>query len=192
MALSGLLLGGFLVVHAAGNSFIFQGKEAFNAYAEHLHSLGSLVPLAELALLAIFLLHIITGISLFLDNRRARGQGYAVSKNAGGSTLGSGSMPYTGILILAFLSLHLLNLRFTVHVISVADTLAQVLSSPFTNLIYLGGIIALALHISHGFWSLFQSLGLNHPQYDGQIRVGGYLLSTLIIGIFFAIILLFW
>ena len=198
MALTGLLLGGFLLFHAAGNSFLFQGREAFIAYAEHLHSLGPLVPLAELALLVVFLLHIITGISLFQGNLRSGGaQRYAVNRSAGGRTWGSRSMPYTGTIILAFLLIHLGNVRFTrseqsVPVVSVADTVAGVFASPLYTLLYLVGITALTLHISHGFWSLFQSLGLNDLRYNGLIRICGSTLSTLIIGVFFGIIVLFW
>ena len=69
MAVSGFFLGVFLLTHAAGNSFIFQGKAAFNAYAEQLHSLGLLVPVAEFFLLIIFLTHIFIGIALFLKTR---------------------------------------------------------------------------------------------------------------------------
>ncbi|HHB76999.1 MAG TPA: succinate dehydrogenase, partial [Desulfobulbus sp.] len=97
MALTGFMLGGFLLVHAAGNTSIFWGRHAFNSYAEHLHSLGFLITIAELVLLTIFLLHIITGISLFLQNLGARDSRYAVQKSAGGRTWGSRTMPYTGL-----------------------------------------------------------------------------------------------
>ncbi|XOF35128.1 MAG: succinate dehydrogenase cytochrome b subunit [Candidatus Electrothrix sp. YB6] len=190
MAATGLLLGDFLLIHAIGNSFIFQGKVAFNAYAEHLHSLDPLIPLSELLLAAVFLLHIVTGISLFLENRKARGSRYAVRKSAGGQTWGTRTMPWTGAAILAFLILHLLTVRFVDHAVSVADTVVTVLGNPLLSFLYFLGVTALALHISHGFWSLFQSFGINHPQYNRLIRRGGYLLTALISCIFLSVILL--
>ena len=66
MAVTGFMLGGFLVVHAAGNSSIFLGRSAFLSYAEHLHALGPLLHVAEIGLLAVFLLHIVTGVFLFI------------------------------------------------------------------------------------------------------------------------------
>lgn len=190
MAGTGLLLGCFLSIHAVGNSFIFQGGAAFNAYAEHLHSLGSLVPISEVLLLTVFLIHIITGITLSLGNQDAGGGRYAVSKSAGGRTWGSRTMPWTGAVILAFIPLHLFNVRFIEHTVSVADTVNAVLSNPWYILFYSLGMAALFLHISHGFQSLWQSMGMNHPQYNALIRGGSYLMSVLITSVFLGIIFL--
>jgi succinate dehydrogenase / fumarate reductase cytochrome b subunit len=190
MALSGLLLGGFLVVHAAGNSTIFLGRRAFLGYAGHLHALELAVAIAEMLLLALFLTHITTGLVLFLENRQARTTRYAVRSSAGGSTWGSATMPYTGILILAFLLLHLLNFRFIDHDASIADIVGGVLSHPVYASLYGIGLGALALHVSHGFWSLFQSAGVNHPKYDRFIRACAWLVGGLIITVFAAIVLL--
>ncbi len=190
MAVSGLMLGGFLLVHAAGNSSIFWGRHAFLSYAEHLHSLGPLVPVAEIILLSVFLLHVITGISLYLQNLLARSNRYEVSKQAGGRTWGSRTMPYTGALILTFILLHLFNVRFTDQSIPVADNVSRVLTNPFYTLLYTAGMTVLALHISHGFWSLFQTMGINHPRYNALIRVAAYLVCGLIITVFLIIILL--
>ena len=76
MAITGFLLGSFLVVHAIGNSTIFWGREAFNSYAHHLHSLGIFVTFFEIGLYTIFFLHVITAIYIFLENRKARGGKY--------------------------------------------------------------------------------------------------------------------
>ncbi len=140
-----------------------------------------------------FLIHILTGISLFLENRKATGGSnrYTVRKSAGGQTWGSRTMPWTGATILAFLILHLLNVRFVDHSVSVADTVVTVLGNPFLSFLYFLGVAALTLHISHGFWSLFQSFGINHPQYNGLIRWGGYLLTALISCIFLGVVALF-
>lgn len=187
MALTGLLLGGFLLVHAAGNSLIFQGREAFTAYAEHLHSFRLILPTASLLLLAIFLLHIITGISLFLGNRKAQGHRYAVSKSA---VWIARTMPATGTTVLAFLLLHLGTVHFADQTMPLADKISQTLTDPLLAVLYAVGIAALSLHISHGFWSLTQTLGINHPRYNGLIKICTYLVvilvSSLFIGVMFS------
>ncbi|MEN8232340.1 MAG: succinate dehydrogenase, partial [Thermodesulfobacteriota bacterium] len=78
MAASGLLLSLFLLTHMLGNSVSFLGRDAFNTYAERLHSLGILVYIFEIGLLTLFLIHIITGIILYLENLQARPSRYFV------------------------------------------------------------------------------------------------------------------
>ncbi|MCW5198921.1 succinate dehydrogenase cytochrome b subunit [Desulfobulbus sp. F3] len=192
MALTGLLLGGFLLVHAAGNSTIFHGNEAFNAYAEHLRSLHLLLPIAGILLLAVFLLHILTGFSLMLGNWKAKSRKYAVCRSAVGLRgLPARIMPYTGTAVLAFLLLHLDTVRFADQAVSVADRVSRVLQDPLLALLYAAGIAALGLHIKHGFWSLTQSLGINHPLWNRLIRGITCLISILIVSIFTGIIISF-
>jgi succinate dehydrogenase / fumarate reductase cytochrome b subunit len=166
MAVTGLVFCGFLAGHLAGNLFIYAGAGAFNAYAEHLHALGPLVTLAELVLLFCLLVHGITGLVLFFQNQKARPKAYAVKKRAGGRTIGSATMPYTGVIILAFVVFHLLNFHF---VDKTGTTIYAIVAAAFTKpvylLIYIPAMIVVALHISHGFWSAFQTLGANHPKY---------------------------
>ncbi|MCI5167680.1 MAG: succinate dehydrogenase [Candidatus Electrothrix sp. GM3_4] len=192
MAVTGLLLGVFLLIHAVGNSFIFLGKAAFNAYAEQLHSLGPLVPAAEFLLLIIFLTHIFIGISLFLKNQDASGSRYAVKTSSGGQTWGSRTMPWTGLIILAFLLLHLFNVRFVDQTLPIADVVDQTLAYPLYTLFYLFGITALTLHASHGFWSLLQTWGVYHPRYNSLIRGGAYLVTILICMVFLGVIVVLW
>jgi succinate dehydrogenase / fumarate reductase cytochrome b subunit len=190
MAVSGLLLGGFLLVHAAGNTTILVGRPAFLAYAGHLHKLGLLLAVVEGLLLFVFLVHMTIGLILFVQNRSARGSRYAVSRSAGGSTWGSTTMPYTGILILCFILLHLYNFQFLDPGLSIADQVARVLNSPLYGMLYIIGLCALALHISHGFWSMFQSLGVNHPGYNCFIRTAAWIVCGLIVAVFVVIVLL--
>ncbi|RJX28492.1 MAG: succinate dehydrogenase [Desulfurivibrio sp.] len=172
MAVSGAILSLFLVAHGIGNSMTFFGSEAFNSYAEKLHSLGFLVPLFELGLLAAFLLHIFLGLTLFLQNNQARPVRYQVEKSSGGRTPGSRTMPYTGVVILIFLAVHLVNFHFTDRAIPISEIVRNVLRQPLYALFYISAMAVLALHISHGFWSLFQSLGINHPKYNAALRHG--------------------
>ncbi len=187
MAVSGAMLSFFLLVHGIGNSMTFFGSEAFNAYAEKLHSLGVLVPLFELGLLAVFLLHIFLGLTLFLQNNQARPVRYQVEKSSGGRTPGSRTMPYTGVVILIFLMVHLVNFHFTDHSIPISAIVRNVLRQPIYALFYISALAVLALHISHGFWSLFQSLGMNHPKYNATLRNGTLGAALLLSAVFILI-----
>jgi len=190
MALTGLLLGGFLLVHAAGNSSIFLGRSAFISYAEHLHALGFVLHIAELLLLAVFMVHVVTGVILFLQNLGARASRYEVAKSAGGRSWGSATMPYTGVIILTFIFIHLYNFHFTDHSRSIADIVAAVLNNPLYTFLYCLGLGGLGMHVSHGFWSMFQSAGVNHPKYDCLIRGCAWFVCGLIVTVFVSIVLL--
>jgi len=187
MAISGAMLSLFLLVHGVGNSMTFFGSDAFNSYAAKLHSLGILVPLFELCLLAVFMLHIFLGLTLFLQNNQARPVRYQEEKSSGGRTLGSRTMPYTGVVILIFIVVHLVNFHFTDHSIPISDIVKNVLRQPLYAFFYMSAMGVLALHISHGFWSLFQSLGLNHPRYNAALRIGTLGAALLLAAVFILI-----
>jgi succinate dehydrogenase / fumarate reductase cytochrome b subunit len=181
MAITGLSFIGFLAAHLAGNLTIYGGKEAFNSYAEHLHSLGPLLTVAELVLLTFFLAHVIIGVILYLQNLKARPVRYAVNKTAGGRTFGSATMPYTGALLLAFIIFHLLNFSF---VDKTGTTIFNIVSSAFSSPLYVGiyilAMVVAAVHVSHGFWSAFQTVGANHPKYMPLIRTVGIAFAVVV------------
>ena len=112
MSITGLCFCGFLAGHLAGNLTIYGGKQMFLGYAEHLHALGVVITFVEWGLLTFALIHILTGLTLFYQNFKARPVRYKVDKRAGGRTLGSATMPYTGILLLLFVLLHLINFKY--------------------------------------------------------------------------------
>jgi succinate dehydrogenase / fumarate reductase cytochrome b subunit len=188
MALTGLSFCGFLTAHLIGNLTLYAGKDAFNSYAEHLHSLGPIINLAEIGLLLLFLVHVFTGLTLFYENFRARPARYAVNKNAGGRTIGSFTMPYTGIVLFAFIMFHLLQLHF---IDKTGTTIYQIVSDTFSRTsnvaIYAVVMIFVGLHVSHGFWSAFQTLGASHVKYTLFIKKLSLLLS-LIFGVGFGLI----
>jgi succinate dehydrogenase / fumarate reductase cytochrome b subunit len=165
MAGTGLLQVLFLLGHLAGNANTFRGRTAYEAHAARLHNLGGLLHLLEIFLLLAFLLHLGMGLYLFLDNLKARPTRYFVSKSAGGRTWGSRTMPYTGLFLLVFLFLHLSSFRFTEYT-SISELVRDSLSRPGTGAFYLAAILALTLHLGHGLWSIWQSLGLSHPKYE--------------------------
>ncbi|MFW8602345.1 succinate dehydrogenase [Desulfobacterota bacterium M19] len=159
MAVSGAFLGFFLFLHLLGNSAAFWGAKAFISYAIGLHSLPVLVLLFEIVLLSFFSIHIVLALISYYENLRARPERYSCRKNAGGRTWGSRTMPYTGLLILLFILFHLLSF-WGIKPMGIAAQVRHNLSRPLTAFYYLISLTALALHVSHGFWSLWQSLGL--------------------------------
>ena len=181
MAVTGLGFCVFLAAHLAGNLSIYAGRQAFNSYAEHLHSLEPLVKVMEAGLLFFAAVHVLTGLLLFYQNFRARPSRYAVTKSAGGRSIGSRTMPYTGILLLGFVVYHLLNFSL---VDKTGTTIYDIVSAAFTNPLTVGlyvcAMIVAAVHVSHGFWSAFQTLGANHPKYMPLIRVAGVVFSLLV------------
>lgn len=187
MAASGLLLSLFLLTHMLGNSTSFLGREAFNTYAEKLHSFGVLVDIFSLVLLALFLIHIITGVILYLENLQARPARYSVNSSEGGRSWGSRTMPYSGVIILIFIVVHLLNFHFTDKSIPVADLVRELLSRPGLALFYIFSLLCVALHVSHGVWSLFQSMGFNHEKYN-RILMNGAVAFSIVVGLVFILI----
>lgn len=191
MALTGLSFCGFLAGHLAGNLTIYGGKIAFNSYAEHLHSLGPLLTVAEWGLLVFAIVHVCTGLILFFQNFKARASRYVVNKRAGGRTIGSATMPYTGILLLAFIVFHLINFHF---VDKTNTTIYQIVTHAFENplyvIIYILAMVVAALHVSHGFWSAFQTIGFNHEKYTPFIMALSIVFS-LAVGFGFGIIPLY-
>jgi len=185
MSITGLGFCGFLAGHLGGNLTIYGGKEMFLSYAEHLHALGVLLKFAEGGLLTFALIHVLTGLTLFYQNFKARPVRYKVDKRAGGRTLGSATMPYTGILLLLFVVLHLTNFTFADKTdTNIFAIVSQAFDNPMTVLIYIAAVIVAAIHVSHGFWSAFQTLGANHPKYMPLIRTLS-LVFALIVGIGF-------
>jgi succinate dehydrogenase / fumarate reductase cytochrome b subunit len=191
MAVTGLCFCIFLVGHLAGNLTIYAGKDAFDAYAEGLHALGPLLTLIELGLLIFAIIHITTGLTLFYQNLRARPTRNKVTKRGGGRTIASATMPYTGIILLMFVVMHLINFSF---VDKSETTIAQIVSQKFENpiyvLIYVATMIIVAFHVRHGFWSAFQTLGANHPKYMTTLMALSIILG-LVVGFGFGMLPLY-
>ncbi len=172
MAFTGLIFYAFLISHLAGNLFIYAGEDAFNTYAKRLHSLGPIITLAEIGLLLFGVVHIFTGIYLLFINFSARPVRYLKKKSAGGRSIGSATMPYTGFLILLFIIVHLIDFHFvdktdrTIYQI-VLDTL----SNPAYVIFYILSMVVVATHVDHGFWSVLQTLGINNLEHMRLFRL---------------------
>ncbi len=181
MAVTGLGLALFLLLHTAGNASALFGRAAYLAYARHLHGLGPLLSLAEAGLVLCFLGHVVTGVILFVGNRAARPQRYAVAMRRRVSPPAR-LMPYTGLVILLFIVVHLVQFHAGSARPPVADLVRDRLSRPDWAVFYALGVGAAVLHLWHGGWSLWQSLGISHPKYDSLLRRGA-VVGAVVVGI---------
>lgn len=182
VAAAGFLLCGFLVTHLAGNLLMFVGGEAFNRYAEALVS-NPLLPLAEAGLVGLFLLHIVLSVRATLANRAARPEGYQVYKGKGARTPGSRTMAVTGLLILAFVVIHVATLKYQVGSAKGTDLFAHVLgwfANPWYSIFYVIAVGGVGLHLSHGVQSALQTFGVNHPRYTPALKKAGLAFAILI------------
>lgn len=181
MAVTGLMLCGFLIVHLLGNLTIFLGWSeegcAFNDYAHALTKNKSLLYIAEVVLLGIFGSHIYLAMVLTLENRKARGTDrYDVNANSGSLLVSSATMPYTGTWMLLFLILHIVNFRLADQTdpVYLAKGLFGVVeatfASPWWSIFYIVSMFMLGAHLKHGFQSALQTLGGNHPKYNSFIQ----------------------
>lgn len=186
MAITGLLLCGFLVVHLAGNLKLLAGAESYNTYAENLHSLGPILAVAEIGLFALFIIHIVLAFKLTVGNKLARGQQYAVQNFKGdGDGVGFGRpdtwMAVSGAIVLGYIVLHLIDFKLQLRSdvayagLTPYDKALAILKTPLSAIGYTAGFVFLGLHLMHGVPSLFQTLGICHKKYNNLIRVGGLL-----------------
>jgi succinate dehydrogenase / fumarate reductase cytochrome b subunit len=188
MALTGFCFLGFIAIHLIGNLTIYGGKDFFLSYSEHLHSFGVILKIAEFGLLFLAAIHICTGIVLFFKNLMARPARYHIKKNAGGRTLSSATMPYTGLVLLVFVIYHLIDFHF----VDKSDTtIYHIVFNTFQNPLYAGiyvlAVIFSSTHIKHGFWSAFQTVGADHVKYTPLIKGISFVFS-LIVGVGFGFI----
>ncbi len=178
MALTGIMLIGFVFFHALGNLKVYLGAEDFNHYGEWLRSL--LVPflprtvtlwLLRIGLIVAFALHIHSAYSLTRMNHRASGGGYQQQRDWQAADAASRSMRWTGVIFLLFLAFHLADLTWgTVNPDFVRGDVYRnfvaTFSRPPVAIIYVIANVALGLHLFHGTWSMFQSLGVNNPRWN--------------------------
>jgi len=194
MGITGQCLCAFLVMHLAGNLTLFSSDHTiFDNYAQKLEDMGALLYLAEVGLVAMFLVHILTAIRLTMGNKQARPVKYVVDNSSGEKRWASSTMVFSGIIIIIFLVVHIIQFKFGTRVAygdSKASLYGLVLDR-FQQLhwaaFYVVALSCLSLHLSHGFQSAFQSLGINHPRYTPTIKTLGLLYAVSVGGGFIVI-----
>ncbi|MDX1566755.1 MAG: succinate dehydrogenase cytochrome b subunit [Longimicrobiales bacterium] len=177
MAVSGAILVLFVLGHMAGNLKAFQGPEAFNAYAEGIREVGyPFLPhrgalwIMRIALLGAVGVHIWAALVLYLKSRAARAVEYR-KKESLSFSYASRTMRWGGVIILAFVVYHLLHFTTgTAHHDFIPGDAYHNLVAGFENpliaLAYMVAVGALAFHLYHGIWSVFQTVGANNPRYN--------------------------
>ena len=184
MSLTGLFLCSFLIVHLIGNLQLLadDGGASFNTYAYFMTN-NPLIKFISIGLYFFIVLHAVQGFILYFSNKKSKGRNYAVKTRENGSWA-SKNMALLGTLILAFLFIHMgdfwFKMKFTDELAMVSydgfdhkvkDLYARV-NAAYKELlivvVYIIGLIALALHLMHGFASAFQTLGLNHEFYEAK------------------------
>ncbi|MCX6182208.1 MAG: succinate dehydrogenase cytochrome b subunit [Bacteroidetes bacterium] len=194
MALTGLFLISFLVIHCTINSLIFvnDGGETFNE-AAHFMSHNIVIRILEVGLFFGLVLHMVQSLILTLKNRKARPVAYAVAPSNESSKWYARSMGILGSLLLLFLVVHMSNFWVPTKQAVFADlehnsfeAMKTVFAEWYFVAIYLVGVGSLSYHLMHGFQSAFQSLGLNHKKYTPVIKTVGFWFSIIVPAIFAA------
>lgn len=198
MGISGLLLVGFVITHLSGNFFLLQKEGSlFNAYAHKLESLGPLLYAAEVGLIVFFLTHAFTGIRLAIRARAAKPMKYVGAQTKGGKSkwgMASNNMAITGSLLFVFLILHVIHFKFGPgmaegYVTKLSDGVetrdlhrhvVEQFKNPVMVALYVGVMLALAIHLRHGVWSALQSLGLTRENNSKALYLVGGALGVLI------------
>lgn len=194
MALTGLMGIGFLVAHMLGNLKMYLGATALNHYAEGLREFGdpfapreAVLWILRIGLLVAVVLHVHAAFSLWRMNRRTHPEAYRSKRDYIAANWASRTMRWTGPIVLLFLFYHLSDLTFgglnpSFQSGEVYHNVVVSFSRPAVAAFYVIANLALGVHLFHGAWSMFQSMGVNSPQYNGLRRVFAILLTIAIIG----------
>jgi succinate dehydrogenase / fumarate reductase cytochrome b subunit len=197
IGVTGLALFAYLILHIAGNALVFLGPDTFNEYSHTLIS-NPLVPLIEIGLLLIFLLHIYKTVRMLVANRRARPVAYVQKKYAGPpsrKTLASSTMILSGLWLLLFVIIHVRTFKYGAEYETAGGVRdlyrleMENFSNPLTVAFYVLSMIIVGSHLWHGVSSAFQSLGADHPAVTPRVRLLGKLSAVGIAGGFILITL---
>jgi succinate dehydrogenase / fumarate reductase cytochrome b subunit len=191
VAITALFLILYVLGHLVGNLQIYMGPDKINWYAQFLHDLGPILWVIRVILIGAFVTHIVATIQLAQENRLAKPQKYAVAGYQR-STLASRTMIVSGLIVLCFVIYHLL--QFTLEVTDpefrkLHDSLGRhdvyrmlILGfrHPLVSLFYVVGLFLLTTHLTHGFASVVQTLGINNRKTANFVSIGGQSLAWLV------------
>jgi succinate dehydrogenase / fumarate reductase cytochrome b subunit len=193
MAVTGVLLLVFAIVHMLGHLQVFGGRELYNRYATFLQNLWEVKWPVRVGLLALLIIHVVLALRLVAQNRAARPQRYAVYRPVVSSLIGR-TMAITGLVVLAFLVFHIWHFTVRPHAGAAAaegaraaeafDTYGMYVHafhSPMIYALYFIGIAKLSAHLGHGASAWLQSLGLRHPKYPTD-KLGPMVAILLFVG----------
>jgi succinate dehydrogenase / fumarate reductase cytochrome b subunit len=184
MAVTGVVLFGFVFFHVLGNLQVYLGREKINAYGRFLHGTPSLLWGARIILLVAVLFHVWAAVSLTMISKAARPVAYRKRGNLT-SSYASRTMVMSGVIIFAFVIYHLLHFTTgTVHPkfvpLDVYDNLVSGFKVIPVSAAYIFAMLLLGTHLYHGVYSMFQSLGVTHPSYTPKIKTFAALFALII------------
>jgi succinate dehydrogenase / fumarate reductase cytochrome b subunit len=187
MAVTGCIMFLFLIGHLLGNLLVFAGRARYNDYAQFLHFDDALLWIVRTILIVSVVLHIIATVQLALRNKAARPVGYS-RKEAINSSYASRTMYWSGPIVLAFIIFHLLEFTAgTIHPESqfipgdVYHNLVAGFQVWWVSAWYIFALVLLGLHLRHGLWSMFQSVGYNHPRHTPLLKKSAFVIAVLIV-----------
>lgn len=191
MAVTGVILAGFVLVHMIGNLQIFAGAARMDAYAAFLKATPALLWGTRIIVGMAALVHAFTALQLIYASWVSRPERYALKRSLA-ATLASRTMRLTGPLLACYAIYHVLHLTVgTVHpefdAAQVHKNVLIAFGEPAVAIPYIVAMLLLMLHLKHGIWSLFQSLGLNSPRYDKPLRAVSLLTALVIAGGFISV-----
>ena len=198
IGVTGLALFLYLIIHIVGNLIVFAGPAAFNRYAFVMEYGNPLLPVIEIGLLLVFLLHIYKTVTMFLSNQQARPVAYAMKKRAGApsrKSFASSTMIVTGLWLLIFLIIHVKAFRFSPETPWPAggrDLYKQemdVFVNPLMVAFYVLSMLVVGSHLWHGISSAFQSLGGDHPAWTPRLLAAAKVIAVAMAGAFIVIAL---
>ncbi|MEW6574327.1 MAG: succinate dehydrogenase cytochrome b subunit [Bacillota bacterium] len=185
IAVTGIILFTCVLFHLLGNLQIFLGPEKFNSYARLLHAAPGFLWAVRFVLFAAAFLHVITAVGVTLRNRGARPAGYAAVRYRE-ADYAARTMIWSGMFIAVFTAYHVLH--FTTGTIhpdfirgDVYHNVTAGLRVPAVSVFYFAASVLLGLHLYHGLWSVFQTVGLSHPLYDPWRRAFATFFSLVIV-----------
>lgn len=192
MALSGIVLFGFVIGHMVGNLQVFLGETVLNHYAAFLQSEQLILWIVRIGLLTMLVVHVLSSVSLVLRAKAARPQGYR-KMTSKASTYASRTMRISGPIILLFLIYHLLHFTVGFQTLGLTDSafattvehchmaqgelnceayanVVRGFSVPAITAFYIVAQLLLGMHLGHGAYSMFRTLGLSNPRFDRMAR----------------------
>ena len=197
IGVTGLALFVYLIIHVLGNLMVFGGQDAFNKYAFTLEG-NPLIPVIEIGLLLIFLVHVYKTVRMFLANQTVRPVRYAKKTWAGPpsrKTFASATMIVSGLWLLVFIVIHVRAFRYGTEYEWPAGgrdlyrVEMEAFANPLTVGFYVVSMLVVGSHLWHGISSSLQSLGLDHPRWTPRVLAAGKIFAVLIAGSFIAIAL---
>ena len=196
IGITGLALFLYLITHIVGNALVFLGPTTFNSYSHFLLS-NPLIPIIEIGLVGIFLLHIYKTVTMYLANQKARPVKYRQKKPAGPpsrKSVASSTMIFSGLWLLVFIVIHVRQFKYGTEYAAPGAGIRDLyrlemenFANPLLVAFYVLSMLVVGSHLWHGISSAVQSLGLDHPRWTPRVLTAGKLFAVAIAGGFIVI-----